>query len=558
MTSPTRQPRIPANDHGVIEGVPALGEWTPRLSVSVVIPTSGSRGTLPLALAGLAAQTYPRHLLEVIVVDDGEQPMLRLPEIRPERTRLIRPKDGRWGKPHACNLGASTAEGDVVHWLDDDLVLFPDHVEAQMRWHHLADYLVVLGHPRFVGPDPSELSPNEVLAAAEAGAVAKLFHEEDSTPQWTEKRWNRTSDLRTAGVDAFSVHVGATSSLPAALFRAVGGMDESLMLGEDTELGYRLAQAGAVFVPDRAARAWHLGRSTVTGREPEVKRHNWPYLGERVPTFRWLRKTPGRGYRVPYVEVVVDARGASLEEVRATVDGALGSWTPDVSVRITGPWSRLGDGRRVPLDDPDLDLRLISAGYEGDARVTFTEDLPESCFPIPFRFHCPAGWVPGQDALGRLIAFADRNALGVLSLALEERDEVVHARLERTAALSRARLVADPGEDLDDVVHEVFGTLWDVGEKWGVVRSESATTVSPETLQAELEKCRARSLVLQDRANRWRRQATRGHATRTRWRHASRRVARVLMRRVARPVMRRVARPVGLRMPWAAPGRGRL
>ncbi|GLW96243.1 glycosyltransferase [Microtetraspora sp. NBRC 16547] len=557
MTSPTRQPRIPANDHGVIEDVPELGEWTPRLSVSVVIPTSGSGETLPLTLASLAAQTYPRHLLEVIVVDDGERPMAWLPVIRPERTRLIRPEAGRWGKAYACNLGAAAAEGDVVHWLDDDLVLFHEHIEAHMRWHHLAGYLVVLGHPRSVETDPSELSASEVLVAAEAGAVAKLVHEEDSTPQWTEKRWSRTSDLRTAGVDAFSVHVGATSSLPAELLRAVGGMDESLPLGEDTELGYRLAQAGAVFVPDRAARAWHLGGSTVMRREPEVKRHNWPYLGERVPSFRWLRRSPGRGYRVPYVEAVVDARDASLEEVRATVDGLLASWTPDVSVRITGPWSRLGDGRRAPLDDSDLDLRLIGAGYEGDPRVTLTEDLPESCFPTPFRFHCPAGWVPGQAALGRLVAFADRNTLGVLSLALDERDEVVHARLERTAALSRARLVAEPGEDLDDVIHEVFGTLWDVGEKWGIVRSESATTVSPERLQAELEKCRARSLVLQDRANRWRRQATRGQATRRRWRHASRRVTRILMRRVARPVMRRVARPVELRMPWAASGRGR-
>ncbi|WP_067174950.1 glycosyltransferase [Microtetraspora niveoalba] len=555
MTSPTRQPRIPANDHGVLGGVPELGEWTPHLSVSVVVPTGGAGDTLPLTLAALAAQTYPRHLLDVIVVDDGERPTARLPEIRPERTRLVRPEAGRWGKPHACNVGAAAAEGDVIHWLDDDVVPFPEHVEAHMRWHHLARYLVVLGHLRTVEWEPGELSASEVLAAAEAGAVAKLFHEEDSSPQWTEKRWNRTDDLRTAGADAFAVHVGAAASLPAELFRAAGGMDESLPLGEDTELGYRLAQAGAVFVPDRAARAWRLGGSAVMRREQEVKRHNRPYLGERVPSFRWLRATPGRGYRVPYVEAVVDARGASLEEVRATVDGLLASWTPDVSVRITGPWSGLGEARRAPLDDPDLDLRLIRALYEADARVTLADDLPESCFPTPFRFHCPAGWVPGQDALGRLVAFADRNTLGVLSLALDEGDDVVRARLERTAALSRARLVAEPGEDLDDVVHEVYGTLWDVGEKWGVVRAEAATTISPQRLQAELEKCRARSLVLQDRANRWRRQATRGQATRRRWRNASRRVTRFLARRVARPVMRRVARPVAL--PWAAAGRGR-
>jgi glycosyltransferase involved in cell wall biosynthesis len=477
----TSIPLIPMNDYGVLGEPPRLGTWTPRLSVSVVIPAYRAERTLPLALAALARQTYPEHLMEVVVVDDGDEPMRGLPETAPERTRVVRPRAGTWGKASACAAGAEAADGDVVHYLDADLIAFPEHVEAQMRWHHLAGYLVVLGQLRFV-PGLDEIPAGEVLAAIEAGTLDKLFPYEDGTPQWTERRWDQTADLRTGGFRAFSVTVGATASLPAALLRAAGGMDRALVLGEDTELGYRLAQAGAVFVAEREARSRHLGESTVMRREQEVKRHNWPYLAERVPAFRWLRAHPHRRYLVPYVEVVVKAGDASFEDVRATVDAVLASRLPDVSVKLVGPWSRLSGGRRDPLGDPALDLRLVRACYEGEPRVAFSERVPGTCFPAPFRLHCPPGWTPARSTIGSLVKFADKQGLGVVSLALHEREdgEVVHARLERTAALNRARWCAKPGDDLDDLVHEMFGTLWDAGDKWGLVPAEDKAPPGPD------------------------------------------------------------------------------
>ncbi|ETK33226.1 glycosyltransferase family 2 protein, partial [Microbispora sp. ATCC PTA-5024] len=473
-------PLIPMNDYGVLGDPPALGTWTPRLSVSVVIPAYRAGATLPLVLAALDRQTYPAHLMEVIVVDDGEEPMPALPPTAPRRTRVIRPRPGVWGKASACAAGADAATGDVVHYLDADLVPFPEHVEAHMRWHHLAGCLVVLGRLRFV-PGLDVVPAGEVLAAIEAGTLVKLFPDEDGTPQWTEQRWDETDDLRTAGFRAFSVTVGATASLPAALLRAAGGMDRALVMGEDTELGYRLAQAGAVFVGEREARGRHIGDSTVMRREQDVKRHNWPYLAERIPVFRWLRAHPNRRYLVPYVEVVVTATDASFEEVRATVDAVLAGKLPDVVVKIVGPWSRLGGGRRDPLGDPALDLRLVRACYEGEPRVSFAESLPEHCFPVPFRLHCPPGWTPGRSTIGSLVKFADRQGLGVLSLALDERerDGVVHARLERTAAVARARWCAGPGDALDDLVHAMFGTLWDAGEKWGLTLADAPPPPPP-------------------------------------------------------------------------------
>src|SRR5262245_18516167 len=81
------QPRIAFNDYSG-RAVPERGEGSPGSCVSVLVPAHGDQERLDLTLASLAAQSYPGHLTEVVVVDDGSDPPLRLPPIRPERTRL--------------------------------------------------------------------------------------------------------------------------------------------------------------------------------------------------------------------------------------------------------------------------------------------------------------------------------------------------------------------------------------------------------------------------------------------------------------------------------------
>ncbi|MEV8633067.1 glycosyltransferase [Streptosporangium sp. NPDC051023] len=518
------QPLIRLNDFGAVTP-PALGAWTPSRTVSVVIPAYGSR-SLPLTLASLAAQSYPGHLMEVVVVDDGSEPALRLPEIVPEHTRIVRSRPGGWGRAWACKTGVDVADGEVIHWLDADMVVFREQVEAQMRWHHLADYFTVLGRLKMVATWDADLGPAEVHAAVSADATEKLFEVEGAegaegtappghaghaggaggnvTETWSSEYIEQTRGLREAGFDAFKVHVGASASLPASLLRAAGGMDTSLVLAEDTELGYRLAQAGAVFVADGESRSRHLGASTMMRREREVKRHNWVFLANRVPSYRWLRKHPARQWEVPFVEVVVTVGDASYEQVRATVDGFLRGAVADVRVAVVGPWTAVPGGRRAPLDDPDIDLRLIHELYAHDGRVDLVESVAESPFPAPFRFVCPPGWVPGADCLHRLTRLANEEEYGLVSLALAEgggkdpggRDGVVAARLERTAAFSRARmLVTGRGaSDLEEVVDAAFGTQWLDGETWGLLAMEAVEESPPR---------------ISDKARRWRKKALR-------------------------------------------------
>ncbi|MER5418688.1 glycosyltransferase [Streptosporangium roseum] len=489
--------RIRHNDYGPLLP-PALGGWEPRLRVSVVIPAHDCQEALDRTLAGLAAQSYPAHLTEVVVADDGSDPPLRIPAIAPANTRLVRVPDGRWGRGWARQTGAAAAAGDILHWVDSDMILDREHIEAHMRWHHLASYAVVLGDVRFT-PEGAGPGAREVFAAVEAGDAERLF--DGSVPHaWRADVLDESRWLRDAGATAYRLHSGATTSVPLALLRSVGGVNTALHMGEDTDLGFRLAQAGAVFIPDPQARGWHLGPSTVMLREKEVHRHNWSVLPDLIPDLRWLRTHPRRHWLVPYVHVVVDARGASYEDVRASVDAALAGTVVDVAVTVVGPWAALTGGRRSSLDEPLLDMRLVRNLYAHEPRVSFTEETPPSSAPAPFRLTCPAGWALGADSLDELLKLAESEGYGLLSAVLDEGGEpetgVSVVRLERTAAFARAALVEDSG-DLDGAVHELFGSFWVSADDFGVKAAEEA-----EPVAGDPAKWRAG-------AARWRREAER-------------------------------------------------
>lgn len=550
-------PRIRRNDYGVLTP-PALGSWTPALTVTVVVPAHARQDTLDLTLAALSAQSYPAELMDVVVVDDGSDPPLRLPDLRPGRTRLLPAPAGGWGRAWAVQAGIDAAGGEVVLVLDADMVPHRHHVEAQLRWHHLAPYLVVLGWIDFTETTRPP-SPEDVRRALESGAEPTLFPLSPHRHEWAEQIIADHDGLRTAPSSlAARVHVGATASYPAALLRSIGGLDTSLVLAEDTELGYRLTQAGAVYVPDPQARAWHLGLPTAMRDHRAVSRHNDPYVADRVPYRRYLRTGPGRQWLVPYVDAYVPAAGhaAGYEDVRATVDALLASSLPDIRVTVPGPWGALTGGRHAPLHDPDLDLRLVRATFEHDPRVHLADAPPGGV--APFRLLVPPGWTPGPDTVERLVAHLEEHDGGAVCVALEETpDGVIVARLDRTAALARAALVARPGEHPDDALDEVFGLEWVDGESWGFTRRPALYPPRRRPLpeaarlrarhEQEIARYRERVAALRAELAEARREAGRQGRAAARWREKAeswRREAVLLSRARERTVLRRAVRTV--------------
>lgn len=429
-----------------------LGAWTPTKTVSVVIPTWNADATLPHVLAGLAAQTYPAHLLEVVVVDDGNPEPVSLPDVRQANTKLVRVTEG-WGRANACHTGALASSGDVIMWLDADMLAFREHVEAQLRWHHEIDYAVVLGTKRFV--DPARLAsktPAQVRDEVASGAIAKTWDwEAEETHKWVEGMWRRTDDLTLAGPRAFRAHVGATGSLARELYDASGGMATGLRLGEDMELGHRLAEAGGVLIPDHASKAWHLGQTHVMQHRDQINRYNDAFLANLVPTMRPKRNRRGRRYDVPFLEVVLDSRGRSAVEVIGVVDAVLDSSLDDLRVVLVGDFDDLTDERQSPLGDPHLEQRIVHRTYTGDQRVELVDKLPAGRCRSPWRLTLDGvAQAPTGDAIEELLddleAYHDGAALidGV-------------GRLERTAAVER--VLRTHADVTDDALQAAYGLI---------------------------------------------------------------------------------------------------
>lgn len=448
---------------------PMLSRWRPTMPVSIIIPAFDCQETLSLTLASLSVQTYPHELLEVIVVDDGSEVPVELPRVVPPNCRVVPVpnQSGNWGRANALHLGATSSTGEILHWLDADMVLFPEHVEALARWHHVVPYAVALGYKRFARTGSS--SPDEVVRLSRAGSLDQLFSVEDTEPHdYVEELIRDTHMLRAGDHLSFRAHVGATASLRRDLYLATGGFDTVLKLGEDTELGFRLAQAGALFIPDAQARSWHLGESNMMRRGEQLRRYNGPFLADRMPYPRWLRDVDGRVWRIPLVTVVIDASGASFELVRACVDRILANDEKDVVVKLVGGWHQVNDHRCSILDDPALDPRLIAAYYASEPRVSLINSSPTSVYPSPFRLDVPARVGLAPDSVRLLVEEADSWGAGLVRVVLPWRSDLT-VDLWRTAAVGRAKLVRHTDERLEEVVKEVYGLRWMSGTDVGVM-----------------------------------------------------------------------------------------
>jgi GT2 family glycosyltransferase len=98
--------------------------WPPA---SVLISTKDRRDLLDRAVASLARLDYPRHSLEIVVVEETDTPR-PLPGVR----YVALPREGR-GFGYTRNVAVATARHDLVAFTDDDCVVDPGWLKALVR-----------------------------------------------------------------------------------------------------------------------------------------------------------------------------------------------------------------------------------------------------------------------------------------------------------------------------------------------------------------------------------------------------------------------------------------
>jgi glycosyltransferase involved in cell wall biosynthesis len=197
------------------------------LTVSIVIPTYNRLSRLERVLSAVADQTYPRSRYEVVVVSDGStdgtDDYLRS---RAQRD-LVVVAQANAGPAAARNRGVAAAGGELVIFIDDDVVAAPELVQEHVDSHRRGgDGLIVIG-PMLTPPDVA-LSP---------------------WVRWEQTMLYRQYDAMLQGRYAPTPRQFFTgnASLARSAVLAAGGFDTRFRRAEDIELAYRLATTGMRF-----------------------------------------------------------------------------------------------------------------------------------------------------------------------------------------------------------------------------------------------------------------------------------------------------------------------
>jgi polysaccharide pyruvyl transferase WcaK-like protein/GT2 family glycosyltransferase len=305
-----------------------LATWPLRAtpSVAVVLPVYERTSLLRRTLAGLAAEVAEARPFSVVVADDGstEDVAAATASFRDRLSiQVVRREHEGYGAGQARNLGAHTADADVVIFLDADCIPGRGLVDAHLDWHRRADNVVVIGSRRHLaaaGLDESELAAGTVDLASRARPPQSEDGDPDAPDDFRRRFYRRTARLR-LGDEAFRALVSSHFSVRRDRFLEVGGFSEDFARwgGEDTELGWRLFNAGLVFVPENEAVVYHQVDEDAgddPGWRATARRRNEGMLQRKIP-HRFYR-TPRRGfvYEVPKVSwVVTPTAGNRIEEL---------------------------------------------------------------------------------------------------------------------------------------------------------------------------------------------------------------------------------------------------
>jgi len=205
-----------------------------RLTVSVVIPVHNAEKHFAASLQSITTSTY--RSFELIVVDDASND--RSAEIAESYGATVVRRDSQGGPAAARNQGAGVAQGDILLFLDSDVMVKPDTLGKIVQVFQNPAVSAVFGS---YDDDPAE---NDFLSQ-----YRNLFHHfvhQNSKPE------------------AVTFWAGC-GAVRREAFLAMGGFDAEKYQEpsvEDIELGYRLHRQGYRILLEKGIQVKHLKKWT--------------------------------------------------------------------------------------------------------------------------------------------------------------------------------------------------------------------------------------------------------------------------------------------------------
>lgn len=216
-----------------------------NLRLSVVIPTADRGEAVRRTLGSVFGQSY--RPFEVILVDNGKVALDSA--IIDLRASIIR-TEPRIGPGRARNIGARTAKGNLIAFLDDDDLWQPSYLEHVVRNFERSSADAVLG---------------VLMRQPEKGEAYSYKH----FPCKPEEQ--RRVFYSNPGFG------GQNLTIRRDVFIELGGFDESLPASEDRDLAARLLIAGKKLISEPAAIAVLCDHGGARARH-SMLRGNWRFI----------------------------------------------------------------------------------------------------------------------------------------------------------------------------------------------------------------------------------------------------------------------------------------
>lgn len=317
------------------------GSDVQKPELSVIVPVFRLRNRIHLMLRSLEAQTLGSDKFEVIIVDDGsDDGTADIVDLwRPDFNCRVLRNSGNRGRSVTRNRGWHQANGEVIIFLDGDMIAHPRLLETYRERFWTENVDVVSGSRWCLDLSKAATVENTLLTKSTDDLWANEIFDGPITGFETLREHSRLGPLPNQmeleaqigdvctryprSLTRALAFITSNVAVRRAVLAATRGFLPLLARGEDTELGLQLAERGARFVYERRAEAIHMFTNWTASAESQqntldalIARHPFTVL---VLWWCWAQQPGSEPYRrlvdIAHAEMTGEIAGLDIEAV---------------------------------------------------------------------------------------------------------------------------------------------------------------------------------------------------------------------------------------------------